>query len=106
MQYDLYVSVQYIGGIDAIGNSALRWVEGYHFSYPYQGEIRDFMVKTLTLAGTRMRKIRAVPTTHDFGFPKVQSGGRLHHFGQVDRNKTRAVGRARCGFSSLQVLSG
>jgi len=55
MQYDLYISVQYIGGIEAIGNSASRWVEGYQFSYPYQGELREFIVKTFAPAGTTIK---------------------------------------------------
>ena len=55
MQYDLYLSETYIGGISAIGDVALRWVEGYQLSYPYQGKIRDFMVKTLTPAGTTIK---------------------------------------------------
>ena len=55
MQYDLFLSGTYMGGINAIGDAALRWVEGYQFSYPYQGEIRDFMVKTFTPAGTTIK---------------------------------------------------
>ena len=55
MQYDLYISTAYIGGISAIGDTSLRWVEGYQFSYPYQGELREFMVKTLTPAGTKIK---------------------------------------------------
>ena len=45
MGYDLYISTTYIGGINAIGDPALRWVEGHKFSFFYQGEIREFMVK-------------------------------------------------------------
>ena len=55
MEYDIYISVQYIGGINATGDAALRWVDGYKFSYIYQGEMRDFMVKTLTPAGTKIK---------------------------------------------------
>ncbi len=46
MQYDLYISSAYIGGIEAFGDAELRWVEGHRFSYIYQ--VREFMVKTLT----------------------------------------------------------
>ena len=55
MQYDLYISTSYIGGIGAMEDVALRWVEGHKFSYPYQGEIRDFMVMTLTPTGTTIK---------------------------------------------------
>ncbi len=55
MQYDLYISSAYIGGIEAIGDAELRWVEGHRFSYIYQGEVREFMVKTLTPAGTTIK---------------------------------------------------
>ena len=36
MQYDLFLSETHIGGISAIGDAALLWVEGYQFSYPYR----------------------------------------------------------------------
>ena len=55
MEYDLYISTAYIGGINAIGDAALRWVEGHKFSFFHQGEIRDFMVKTLTPTGTTIK---------------------------------------------------
>ena len=55
MEYDLYISSQYLGGIGANEDVALRWVEGHKFSYPYQGEIRDFMVKTLTPTGNTIK---------------------------------------------------
>ena len=52
MQYDLYISGQYLGGIQTIENSASRWVEGYQFSYPYQGELKEFIVKAVAPTGT------------------------------------------------------
>ena len=55
MVYDLYISTAYLGGINAIGDAELRWVEGHKFSFFYQGEIRDFMVKTLTPTGTTIK---------------------------------------------------
>ena len=62
MQYDLYISSSYIGGIGAIEDVAPLWVEGHKFSYPYQGEIRDFMVKTLTPTGTTIKvEVKLLP---------------------------------------------
>ena len=55
MEYDLYISTAYIGGIHAIADAALRWVEGHKFSFFYQGEIRDFTVKALTPTGTKIK---------------------------------------------------
>ena len=55
VQYDLYISGQYLGGIEATENPASRWVEGYQFSYPYQGELREFIVKTLAPTGTPIK---------------------------------------------------
>ena len=55
MQYDLFLAETHIGGISAIGDAALLWVEGYQFRYPYHGKKREFMVKTLTQVGTRIK---------------------------------------------------
>ena len=55
MEYDLYISTAYIGGINATGDAELRWVDGHKFSYPYQGEIREFVVKALTPTGATIK---------------------------------------------------
>ena len=55
MQYDLFLAESHIGGISAIGAAAQLWVEGYQFSYPYKGQKREFLVKSLTSVGTRTK---------------------------------------------------
>ncbi len=55
MQYDLYLDDEHMGGISAIGAAEGLWVEGYTFSYPYQGKKREFVVERLTPEGGRVR---------------------------------------------------
>ena len=79
MQDDLFLSESHVGGTSAIGDAALRWVEGYQFSFIYRGEIREFMVKTITPAGTTIKLdvglLSEEPTGRSARLAWPQSGG-------------------------------
>ena len=57
MEYDIFLAgtTVRIGEINAIGAAERAWVEGSQFPMVFQGNMREFLVKSLTPVGDHMK---------------------------------------------------